>query len=133
MNYAKKSEIRGLLKRGAFKRILKKDVPPDGNVLPGRLVLSIKSLVEGEIKLKARYVIGGHRDKRKDVLIQSTNTTQHQIICILLSIATLLDFDLWGDDVKQAYLQSMKNVNEIYSYMIRSPSLNWSRRKVYCS
>lgn len=111
MNDAKNTEIRGLLKRGTFTFILKKDVPPDGNILSGRFVFSIYSLVHGEIKFKARYVIGGHRDKLKDFIIHSTNMTQPQSIRILLSIAPPLDVYVWGDDVKLAYLQSMKKLN----------------------
>lgn len=117
MNEAKKAKIKGLLKRGTFKIILKRDVPKNGNILPGRFVLAIKSLVDRKIKFKARYVIGGHRDKLREYLIHSSNSTQPQSVRILLSLAALLDFELWGDDVKQAYLQSMKKLNrEIFIY-----------------
>ena len=43
MTEAKKTEIGNLLKRGTFKVSLKEYVPPDGNVLPGRFVLALKS------------------------------------------------------------------------------------------
>ena len=50
MTKAKKEEIRNLLRRNKFKIILKKDVPPDGNILPGRFVFAVKSKIDGEIK-----------------------------------------------------------------------------------
>lgn len=115
MTEAKKKEIKELLRRGTFKVILKQDVPPDGNVLPGRFVLSIKSKIDGRILFKARYVIGGHRDRMKDLLVHSTSTTQPQSVRLLLSIASILDLDVWGSDVKQAYLQARKKLErELY-------------------
>jgi len=47
MDDAKRSEIRNLLQRGTFKVILREELPPDGNILPGRFVLAIKSTEDG--------------------------------------------------------------------------------------
>ena len=52
MTAAKIKEIKGLLARGTFKVILREDIPPDGNVLPGCFVLAIKSNDDGIIKFK---------------------------------------------------------------------------------
>ena len=41
MTATKKAEIKNLLERGTFKVILKEEIPPDGNILPGRFVLSV--------------------------------------------------------------------------------------------
>lgn len=49
MDDAKKLEIRNFLERGTFKVILRGEVPPDGNVLPGPFFLSIKSSVNGKV------------------------------------------------------------------------------------
>ena len=62
MSQAKRNEMKGLLERGTFSIILREEVPKDANVLPGRFVLAIKSAEDGQVKFKARYVIGGHRD-----------------------------------------------------------------------
>ena len=106
MNAAKKAEIKNLLERGTFKVILKEELPPDGNVLPGRFVLAIKSTDDGKINYKARYVIGGHRDKYKAFMVHSTSTMQPQSIRLLLALAAVFEFDIWTSDVRQAYLQS---------------------------
>ena len=74
MTAAKKAEIRSLLERKTFKVILKEELPTNGNILPGRFVLAIKSTEDGKIKHKARYVIGGHRGKFKDLMVHSTST-----------------------------------------------------------
>lgn len=62
---AKKTEIRDLLERGTFKIIFKEDIGPDGNVLPGGFVPAIKSTENGQVKYKARYVIGDHRENSR--------------------------------------------------------------------
>lgn len=106
MGAAVRKEIKGLLDRGTFKVILREEVPPDANVLPGRFVLAIKSSIDGEVKFKARYVIGGHRDKLKHMMVHSATTLQPQSIRLLLALANIHGFDVWSSDVRQAYLQS---------------------------
>eukprot|EP00171_Calliarthron_tuberculosum_P023324 IDg23324t1 len=94
MSEAKRKEIRGLLERGTFKVILKEDVPADANVLPGRLILAIKSTEDGQIKFKARYVIGGHRDKMKNLMVHSAITLQPSSIRLILAIAAIHGFGI---------------------------------------
>ena len=106
MSQAKRDEIRGFLDRGTFSVILREEVPPDGNVLPGRFVLAIKSTEDGQVKFKARYVIGGHRDRMKALRVHSAATLQPQSIRLLLALARIHGFDIWSSDVRQAYLQS---------------------------
>lgn len=47
---AKRKEIRTLLEKSAFKVILREEFRSDGNVLPGRVVLSIKPSEDGAVK-----------------------------------------------------------------------------------
>jgi len=74
MQAARLKEVRNLINRGTFKIILREDIPKDANVLPGRFVLAIKSTEDGEVKYKARYVLGGHRDKLKRMMVHSSQT-----------------------------------------------------------
>ena len=106
MSQAKRDEIRGLLDRGTFSVILREEVPPDGNVLPGRFVLAIKSAEDGQVKFKARYVIGGHRDRMKALMVHSAAPLQPQSIRLLLALAAAHGFKIWSSDVRQAYIQS---------------------------
>lgn len=48
---SKRTGIRHLPAKGTFKVILKEDVPPHGNFVPGRLVISIKSTEDAAIKI----------------------------------------------------------------------------------
>ena len=106
MSEVKKREIQGLLNRGTFKIIMREDIPHNANVLPGRFVLAIKSTEDGEIKYKARFVMGGHRDKFKHLMVHNSSTLQSHSVRLLLTMAHAHDFIIWTADITQAYLQS---------------------------
>ena len=106
MPQAKRDEIRGLLDRGTFSVILREEFPPDSNVLPGCFFLAIKSTEDRQVKFKARYVIGGHRDRMKALMVHSAATLHPQSIRRLLALAAIHGFDIWSADVRQTYLQS---------------------------
>lgn len=84
MSDAKKKEIASLLQRGVFKVILREDIIEDGSVLLGRIVLALKSSEDVEFKSKARYVVGGHRDKMKHMMVHTSSTLQPQSVRLLL-------------------------------------------------
>ena len=68
MTDARRAEVKSLLKLGALKIIIREDLIPHGNILPGRFVLAIKCTEDGEIKYRARYFIGGRRGRFKHMM-----------------------------------------------------------------
>lgn len=86
MKEANSNDIKSLLKRRAFKNILREEIPPECNVFLGRFVVSIKSSIDGKVKYKARYVIGGQPDKLKNILVQTFSTLQPWSVRLLLAI-----------------------------------------------
>ena len=106
MTEAKKKEIRNLLECGTLKVILKQDIPSGANILPGRIVLAIKSTEDGEVKFKARYFIDAHRDKDKNLMIHTAKNLQPQPIRLLLALSNMHDFKIWTSNFRQAYRQS---------------------------
>ena len=105
MNAARRKEIKTLLERRRFKVMLREDVPPGGNILPGTIVLAIKSTEDGKVKYKVRYVIGGHRDWLRHMMVHTASTLQPQSIRLLLALAVMHGYDIWTSNVRQAYLQ----------------------------
>ena len=102
MKAAIKDEVQNLLKRGTFKE----ELADGANALTARFALSIKSTVDGEIKYKTRYVIGGHRDVLKHYLVHGVQTLQASSVPLLFALACAHGFDIWSSDVKLAYIQS---------------------------
>lgn len=111
---AKRKEILGLIDRGTFAIVVRPDTDEKLNILPSRFVLAIKNTAEGKEILKARFVIGGHRDRSKDKLVHVSNTVRKDSVRMLLSLASILGFDVWSTDIRQAYLQSNPLLRDVY-------------------
>jgi hypothetical protein len=105
---AKRQEILGLIDRGTFSIVTCPDDKATGkpNILPSRFVLAIKHAETGETKLKARFIIGGHRDREKPELVHVSTTVKHSSIRMLMAVASIFGLDVWSSDVHQTYLQA---------------------------
>lgn len=89
-----------------LKVTLREYIIEDRNVLPGRCVLTLNSNEYGEVKFKARYVVGRYRDKMKDRMVHKSSTLEPQSVRLLLSLTVMLEFDIWTSYVRHAYLKS---------------------------
>lgn len=103
---AKAKEIQGLIQRGTWKVVLRREVPLNANVMGGRFVLAIKDGGTGKELYKARYVVQGFRDKMKTSLVHDSATSRQASARILVGLAAAFEFELFSTDVTQAYLQS---------------------------
>jgi hypothetical protein len=108
---AKRAEIDGLFKKGTFRIVERADVFAEHrhgrpNILPCRFVLAVKHEEDGTQRLKARLVVGGHRDFEKGNMLHDASTVRHGYIRLLVSLATIFEFPVWTIDVDQAYLQA---------------------------
>jgi Reverse transcriptase (RNA-dependent DNA polymerase) len=109
MYSAKWEEILNLFKRGTFKLVTLPENQNE-NVVPSRFVLALKHSPAGEIKYKARFTVGGHKDRLKHSIVYTASTLSQSSICILLAVASILDLNVWCEDIKQAYLQSAQRL-----------------------
>ena len=103
---AKRDEIEGLIERGTFRLVLRADTERTANIIPSRFVLAIKTSDDGTEVYKARFVLGGHRDKEKSSLVHNATNLRASSIRMLVALATAFGFDIWSTDINQAYLQS---------------------------
>ena len=61
--------VHEIFSRKTSKFILKEELPEGANPLSARFVLAIKSKADGQVKYKARCVIGGHPDYKKHYMV----------------------------------------------------------------
>ena len=80
------------------------------NIVPYRSVLVIKHQDSGENILKARFVLGGHRDSEREDIVHNFKNIKHSSIILLLALASVCGFEVWSTDVRQAYLQAGANL-----------------------
>ena len=130
MKDAISNEVRDLLRRGTFKVILKEELSDGANALTARFVLAIKSNADGQIKHKARYVIGGHRDSLKQFMVHGAQTLQASSARLILALATMFEFHVWSSDVKLAYLQSTEPLTR--RVFIKNPAPEFELRPEEC-
>jgi Reverse transcriptase (RNA-dependent DNA polymerase) len=105
---AKRAGLLSLIDRGTFRLLVKDDPVDKPNVVPSRFVPAIKTK-DGKDVLKARFVLGGHRDRDKNKLVHSTTFKQSSVRLALASVA-IMGFDVISADVIQAYLQSARDL-----------------------
>jgi hypothetical protein len=106
---AKRDEILGLIKRGTFKLVLRVE-HENPNVIPARFFLAIKNTGTDKEALKARFVLGDHRDRGKRSLLHNETTLKQSSVRLLLALRAVLGFDLWTMDVRQASLRAASNL-----------------------
>lgn len=103
---AARKEADGLQERGTFKRVKKRDVPADANVIGGRFVFTLKNHNTPQEFPKARFVAQGHRDKAKEFVVHNLATLRQRSTRLLVSTSAVLGLRLFAHDITQAYLQS---------------------------
>jgi Reverse transcriptase (RNA-dependent DNA polymerase) len=103
---ARNAEIKGLLKRGTWKVVMRDEMPAGGNLMSGRFVLAIKNLNTNEEMFKARFVVKGYRNKLKTRLVHDTTTSRISSARLLAGLTAVFGFRLFSVDVTKTYLQS---------------------------
>lgn len=91
--------------------MLKKDVPANSNI-PGRqFVLSINNSGTTKEMCKAGFLVQGRTNQDKNLLAHSSTNIKQQTMRLLVSIAEIFGFRTFSQDISQAYLQSVHQLN----------------------
>lgn len=98
-----------IMSLSTFRLVLLPEQPGE-NILPSRCVLALKHSSTGEVKAKARFVIGGHRDQTNHRIVPIASTLSHISMRLVLALSSIFGFDVWSEDVRQAYRQSASNL-----------------------
>lgn len=131
MQDAKRKELSGLAERGTFEIVCREGIEKGAqrpNIMGGRFVLSIKNFGTGKETYKARFVVQGHTDAEKDLLVHNSTTLQKSSIRSLIAIAAISGMRLWTQDISQAYLQSARKlIRDIYIRPSKEFKLNYNQ------
>lgn len=106
MREAGDKELFGLIQRGTFQALKRRNLPQSAIPMPGKVFYALKSTQEGTAKAKVRYFFCENRDNLKQTIVHESSTVQGPSLRLALSVAQLLNFEVWNADVTQAYLQS---------------------------
>lgn len=97
MRTAIQEEIRGISERGTFEIVCREELKgrkKKPNIMGGRFVLAIKNIGNSKEDCKARFVVQGHTDVEKALLVHNSTTMQKGTICSLIALAAISGFRL---------------------------------------
>lgn len=98
----------------AYIEVHERTLPPNANIISSHVGYKIKKEEDGKLRLKARICPHGNRDAMKDGIRKDSATAQFDVIRLMLSLATILSFNLGVVDVSGAYMQSGPIKRNIY-------------------
>lgn len=91
--------MRGSLNKGAFAVVFVEEVDHDANVLDTRFVLSLKNTETDKPLFKARFVVQGHTDAKKGMLVDRAKNVRKNSVRLLVSITAVFGFRIRSQDV----------------------------------
>lgn len=103
---AREKEICGLLRSKVFHVVCRQEAGNDANVMGGRFVLSVEHVETDKILFRAIFVVQGHTDAEKNLLVNSASNIKHVSVRLIVAMADIFRYRIWTQYVAQAYLQS---------------------------
>lgn len=87
------------MKRGAFRIFLNGNILKNANILGGRFVLAIKNYGTDDEVFKACFVVNGHTDAEKNLLVHCSTNMKQQSLRLLVEMAAVFRLGIWTQDV----------------------------------
>ena len=91
--------------KNALSKMRINKVPADANILSSRFAFALKNPGTSNERYKARFIVQGHQDREKDVVLNRSQTVMRYSVKLLLCFASTNGFLIFSRDAKQAYLQ----------------------------
>jgi hypothetical protein len=113
-----KKEIRGLLEVEVWKEIPRSEVRKGAKVIPGKIILDIKTMDGKFVKCKARYVSRGDLTKEGEHYFESSS---HQIKAKSLRIFYATAVNNYATTKKKSYIPRNLDISQAYLQSIRQP------------
>jgi 3-dehydroquinate dehydratase len=115
-------EVRGLLNRRAFSRMLVDALHSHANIIGTRNITRLKHFGTIDEESKAFLIIQGCQDAEKNRIVTNAPTISHASIRILISFAAFKDYSVWTVDATHANLQSRDTFSrDIYAMLPLEP------------
>lgn len=108
--------------KDAYLEVNANNLSKDANVIGSHFVFKVKADIDGSLKLKARLVLHGNRDRDRFTVRRDSSSADLSVVRLLLSLSVMLRLEIATADVKGAYMQSGRIQRDIYVRPPRSHS-----------
>lgn len=93
--------------KGVYTTVHETCIPHGANVISSHIVFKTKDDEDGNLKLKARLVLHGNRDRDRFSVRRDSASVDLSVVRIVLSLASILDFKVATADVTEAYMHQI--------------------------
>lgn len=90
----------------AYTVVKSSELPRDANIIGSHTVYRVKEDDDGHLKMKARLVLHGNRDKDRFTVRRDSASADLAAVRLLISLSQILKFCIATADIKGAYMQS---------------------------
>ena len=118
---SRRKELDGLMERGVFKVVAKKDIPTGTRIFGSRFVDQVKNKGTVNAYEKSRLVVQAYNDDGKRFILTQAPTIQRASQRLILALALMIPgLDIYIRDISQAYTQSTTRLSR--NVFIKAPT-----------
>lgn len=105
----KEKKLEELIRRGTWKIVSFSEIPDNANIMTGGFVIKIKDTETDTPKFKDHFVIHGNKDKDKNTLVHTSNTTKHSYTRLLVPLAACFCFRIRSQGISRLIFSLLAN------------------------